>query len=72
MLSADEIRAGYPSIADAKHVVLVLSHECTPDRDHYRSALTKTLLSAWEGGFSIETIDHPVQWGIRVVTFTRR
>lgn len=71
-ISADEIRVGYPSLADAKRVVLVLSHECTPDRDHYRRALTQALLSTWRDGFaSVETTDYPVQWGIRVVTFTR-
>jgi hypothetical protein len=71
-LSAAEIHAAHPELDGAKRVVLVLAHECTPDRDYYRNVLAEALVGAWEEGFRLETIDDPVQWGIRVVTFTRR
>ena len=71
-LTAPEVAAAVPGLADAKRVVLVLSHECTPDRDHYRNVVAQALFGAWPEGMSVESIDVPLQWGIRVVTFTRR
>jgi hypothetical protein len=71
-LTSDEIRAGFPTLADAKRVVLVLSHECTPDRSYYRNALSGALSSIADAGFRFDTlVEFPVQWGIRVVVFVR-
>ena len=71
-LSPAAIRAEVPALADATRVMLVLSHECTDDRDYYLRAVTDALNEAWGGTPAFRITRFPVQWGIRVVTFSRR
>lgn len=72
VLTADEVRREVPALVDAKFVVLVLSHECTPDRDHYLKAVLDVLREAWGDTPKFRITPYPVQWGIRVATFERR
>jgi len=72
VMTADEVRREVPALADAKYVVLVLSHECTPKRDHYLTVVLDVLRDVWGETPRFEITPYKVQWGIRVATFERR
>lgn len=74
LLTPAQILAENPKLAIAKGVVLVLSHECTDDRDYYVHAVATALREAWgqEPNGNGGPTPFPVQWGIRVVVFSRR
>lgn len=69
-LTADEVAAELPGLADAPGAFLVLSHPATDDPDHYRDVFLEAVAKAW-GGFRVETHELPRQWGIRVVHVVR-
>jgi hypothetical protein len=54
-----------------KQVFLVLSHESTDARDHYRDAVLEALAAAWGGWEIRRVVTLPKQWGIRVWEFAR-
>ncbi len=70
-LSADQVLARFPEIAAAKHAFLVLSHEETPDKDHYAKVLREAWLRSSQAGFRLDREAFPRQWGIRVFEFER-
>ncbi len=72
VMTSGDVLAEVPSLADAKYVVLVLSHECTSDRDHYLKVVLDALRDAWGETPVFRVTPYPVQWGIRVATFERR
>lgn len=65
-LSAEEVAAALPGLAGATGAFLVLSHPATDDPDHYRDVFLQAVAQAW-GGFKVETLELPRQWGIRIV-----
>jgi len=72
-LPAADVLARFPGIATARRVFLVLSHESTDERDHYRTAVLEALHAAW-GGWQVgedSEVAFPEQWGIRVFWFER-
>lgn len=71
-LTPAEILAEVPALADAKTVVLVASHETAQDRDEMRRRVADALNDAWGATPAFRITSFPVQWGIRVVVFTRR
>ena len=72
-MSVAELRQAVPALADAKYVVLVLSHECARDRDTYRRLVRETLNGQSGAVWDEHPItNYPLQWGIRVATFERR
>ena len=72
-LPASELLARFPALATAPRVFLVLSHEATDERNHYRDVLLEALHDAW-GGWQVGEDSEkafPLQWGIRAFQFER-
>jgi uncharacterized membrane protein len=70
-LTAEHLLARFPALATAKRAFLVLSHEETPDKDHYARVLRDLWIRTSEGGFSFDREDFPRHWGVRVHEFRR-
>jgi len=72
-LAAADLLARFPALSTASRVFLVLSHESTDERDHYRDVLLEALHEAW-GGWQVDEDSErafPQQWGIRAFQFVR-
>jgi uncharacterized membrane protein len=72
VLTPKQVLAEVPALPDAHFVALVLSHECTEDRDLYLKVVLDALEETWGVTPSFHVERFPVQWGIRVATFERR
>lgn len=70
--TADTVLETVPSLASARFVVLILSHECSDGRDDWMKAVLDALERVWGTTPSFVLTAYPVQWGIRAVAFTRR
>lgn len=70
------LEAHGPALRDRRRVFLLLSHETTPDPDHYVRVLGRVLGRVWlsEGAGGIRIVGpvlFDLSWGVRVAVFTR-
>ena len=72
MLSPRDLLDVVPRLRDARRAWLVISHEATPVKGHYRAAVLDALREAW-GDVAVE-VDHrfDAQKGIHVLLFARK